>query len=238
MSDPREHLHDRLQQGISLFADENVFDAVPGDDEIAAAIDAYADEVALEERFEGLGETYLAADIMIRLLERRGIVLRHASEWAGEGADLGAVDGPGGDVRENLEDLQAAGDRYAPASYDELLGRYIGLAGDVLEGTEYEVEGTDDTVRVVCERDGRQFEATADAGTVDVAPVLSLLNRVVEETTLDDHRFVRIDPLVGSDVDVFFVEERAVYTLENYFTYAREVLQRKAEGEETLGERD
>lgn len=238
MSRIREKLHDRLDRDLSIAVDEGVIDREAANEEIEAVLKVYDEEYSLAHRYEAVGETYLAAQLMFRFYERRGIALRHDRKWADADDNFGYLDAVDidEDIREDFEETVRSAGEESPMTPAELINRYVELADGLLNGLKYEIHGdrrTDESVRVVCERAGRQFETTTDTGDdeIDVDSLLIVLNRMIEETTLDDRRFTQIDVGISSNAHIFFVKEHAIDYLENYFRFARQSLHRKAQEE-------
>lgn len=237
MTAPRDALFDKLDRDLDRFAMYGEIDPV-ADDEIETVIDEHEADYALADRYETFGETYVAAQLIFRVFERKGVALRHDEEWVG--ADRGLVElAERADIdeedREVLSDVEANAERWAPEDYDELLADYVALTDGLLDDLSWDVEGdrrADDTVQVGCERDGHQFETELDAegSEIDVDGLIELLNRVVAETTDDDRRFALIPTWMSTNAHVFFVDD--VGTFENYFSFARGSLQRKAREED------
>lgn len=235
MPDPREALTDRLADDLETFALFGEIDPVE-DAEIEAVLAQHEAEFDLPERYETYGETYIAAQLIFQVFERHGIALRHAEKWADADRTLENLANRL-DLNEETRDQLSAVDetirQNAPAGYDELLEAYGNLTDGLLNDLSWMIEGDrhgNGSVRVICELDGQRFERGLDAGeTVDVDGLVELLNHVVAETTDDDRRFTPIPTWISTDAHIFFVED--VQMFENYFSFARASLQRKAHEE-------
>lgn len=228
MTDPRTALHERLADDLETFAAFGEIDPVD-EAEITVALDEHEDRFDLAGQYEAFGESYVAAGPLFRVLERRGVALRHGERWADADRALDEL-GEHADLDEKTrEQLAAVGEeiaRDAPTGYDELLAEYVALTDGLLAGLDWELDGnrrTDETVGIVCKHAGRRFSTELDARepTVDVDGLVALLNSFVE-TTDDDRRFVRIRTWISSNVHVFFVDD--VDAFENYFSFARKSL--------------
>lgn len=197
------------------------------DEETAAALDDYQQELDLAKRAEYGSETYVTSEILRRMMIRRGIMFEYSKRWSDqEGAEgrLSLDDVPEESKEGFVEALEEASER-APTGYGELLEGYVALTGGLLDDMSYVTHGdpvAGDDVRVVCEHDDRQFEAVLETEDrrADVDGLGELLNRVVAETTDADRRFCWTDVDLAYTVGVWFVEDVPCQMLDAYYAGA------------------
>lgn len=225
MTDARDALHERIKGDLGPWVSYGLIDGGPTDEEVDAVLDVYEEGGApLSERYEDFGKSFVAA-VILSFFERRDAVVTHGPRWADaeRAADvLAEREGLDEETRRQPREMAEDATRRAPADYDELLGRYVGLTDGLLDDLSWDVAGdhSDDEVVVRCGRAGTEIEATLDDGDeVDVHGLVDLLNRVVAETTESNDRFTELDSWPG-DVYVSFIYENYTDPLENYFSYA------------------
>ena len=228
MSDIHARLRDKLFEDLTLMSQMDIIEAI--DHSLAEGLlEQYEEGLQMDKRAEVFGVTYIVAELLLSYFEHEGVAVTH-HETVPAGRDLSDMVNT-----EALSDDEAAlVESYTerrseePRTYAELFDLYVPLADGLLTDLDYRTSertdhesAADEEVRALLERGGQSFGTTlhTTGRELDIESVLSVLNRVLEDTTTDDRRFSRVE--FRSDWShVFCCSPYQLETLKNYFSFA------------------